>query len=113
MLNFIAEIWWWINLRYQGIEQKLFKHLLQSGFFNVSWQDGSLEAGLTQPIDTLMKRSKALRFYGLMGKRSGDLSPQVSFNIVYLCSYHLMCQMTLDTVVTGFLSSQVSGNLLK
>ena len=37
------------------------------------WQDESLETDLTRPIDTLMKRSKALRFYGLMGKRSGGL----------------------------------------
>uniref|UniRef100_A0A3B4TG94 Uncharacterized protein n=1 Tax=Seriola dumerili TaxID=41447 RepID=A0A3B4TG94_SERDU len=36
------------------------------------WQDESLETGLTHPIATLMKRSKALRFYGLMGKRSGN-----------------------------------------
>uniref|UniRef100_A0A8D0A0N5 Si:ch211-131k2.2 n=1 Tax=Sander lucioperca TaxID=283035 RepID=A0A8D0A0N5_SANLU len=35
------------------------------------WQDESLEAGLTPPMASLMKRSKALRFYGLMGKRSG------------------------------------------
>uniref|UniRef100_A0A8P4FYS0 Si:ch211-131k2.2 n=1 Tax=Dicentrarchus labrax TaxID=13489 RepID=A0A8P4FYS0_DICLA len=39
------------------------------------WQDESLEAGLTQPMISLMKRSKALRFYGLMGKRSGTKKP--------------------------------------
>ncbi|XP_071319126.1 protachykinin-1 [Trachinotus anak] len=39
------------------------------------WQDESLETGLTHPIATLMKRSKALRFYGLMGKRSGIKKP--------------------------------------
>ncbi|KAM6898867.1 uncharacterized protein PEZ65_020806 [Lycodopsis pacificus] len=35
------------------------------------WQDESMEASLTHPMTSLMKRSKALRFYGLMGKRSG------------------------------------------
>ncbi|XP_044035674.1 uncharacterized protein si:ch211-131k2.2 [Siniperca chuatsi] len=35
------------------------------------WQDESLEASLTHPLASLMKRSKALHFYGLMGKRSG------------------------------------------
>ncbi|XP_037611871.1 uncharacterized protein LOC119479936 [Sebastes umbrosus] len=39
------------------------------------WQDESVEAGLTQPIAGLMKRSKALRFYGLMGKRSDIKKP--------------------------------------
>ncbi|XP_056221313.1 uncharacterized protein si:ch211-131k2.2 [Seriola aureovittata] len=39
------------------------------------WQDESLETGLTDPIASLMKRSKALRFYGLMGKRSGIKKP--------------------------------------
>ncbi|KAM8837568.1 uncharacterized protein AB9W97_002688 [Spinachia spinachia] len=39
------------------------------------WQDESVEAGLTRPMATLMKRSKALRFYGLMGKRSGPKTP--------------------------------------
>nr|XP_033467988.1 uncharacterized protein LOC117247511 [Epinephelus lanceolatus] len=39
------------------------------------WQDESLEAGLIHPMATLMKRSKALRFYGLMGKRSGIKKP--------------------------------------
>ncbi|XP_078135725.1 uncharacterized protein LOC144536452 [Sander vitreus] len=39
------------------------------------WQDESLEAGLTPPMASLMKRSKALRFYGLMGKRSGIRNP--------------------------------------
>ncbi|CAN9508633.1 unnamed protein product [Ophioblennius macclurei] len=33
------------------------------------WQD---ETGLTDSVIDLMKRSKALRFYGLMGKRSGN-----------------------------------------
>ncbi|XP_051795888.1 uncharacterized protein si:ch211-131k2.2 [Acanthochromis polyacanthus] len=36
------------------------------------WQDESLETGLINPVDSLIKRSKALRFYGLMGKRSGN-----------------------------------------
>uniref|UniRef100_A0A671U6H6 Uncharacterized protein n=1 Tax=Sparus aurata TaxID=8175 RepID=A0A671U6H6_SPAAU len=36
------------------------------------WQAESLEAGLTHPMISLMKRAKALRFYGLMGKRSGN-----------------------------------------
>ncbi|XP_039991890.1 uncharacterized protein LOC120794703 [Xiphias gladius] len=40
-----------------------------------NWQDESLETDLTHPIDMLMKRSKALRFYGLMGKRSGIKKP--------------------------------------
>ncbi|XP_055360267.1 uncharacterized protein si:ch211-131k2.2 isoform X2 [Betta splendens] len=35
------------------------------------WQDESLEKGVSRPIAELMKRAKALRFYGLMGKRSG------------------------------------------
>ncbi|XP_062298355.1 uncharacterized protein si:ch211-131k2.2 [Scomber scombrus] len=39
------------------------------------WQDESLETDLSRPIATLMKRSKALRFYGLMGKRSGIKKP--------------------------------------
>uniref|UniRef100_A0A3Q3IKR0 Uncharacterized protein n=1 Tax=Monopterus albus TaxID=43700 RepID=A0A3Q3IKR0_MONAL len=34
------------------------------------WQDESLD-----PIATLMKRAKALRFYGLMGKRSAAKKP--------------------------------------
>ncbi|XP_036938075.1 uncharacterized protein LOC119010205 [Acanthopagrus latus] len=39
------------------------------------WQAESLEAGLTHPMVSLMKRAKALRFYGLMGKRSGTKKP--------------------------------------
>uniref|UniRef100_A0A3Q4AGM4 Uncharacterized protein n=1 Tax=Mola mola TaxID=94237 RepID=A0A3Q4AGM4_MOLML len=39
----------------------------------LDWQDESVEAGLTHPMVSLMKRSKALRFYGLMGKRAGGL----------------------------------------
>ncbi|XP_071381634.1 protachykinin-1-like [Centroberyx affinis] len=39
------------------------------------WQDESVETSLTGPVDNLMKRSKALRFYGLMGKRSGARQP--------------------------------------
>lgn len=42
------------------------------GFF---CQDETLEARLTHPMVSLMKRSKALRFYGLMGRRSGGLKP--------------------------------------
>uniref|UniRef100_A0A3P8S3C8 Uncharacterized protein n=1 Tax=Amphiprion percula TaxID=161767 RepID=A0A3P8S3C8_AMPPE len=34
------------------------------------WQIELMETGLTNPVDSLIKRSKALRFYGLMGKRS-------------------------------------------
>uniref|UniRef100_A0A3Q3DZ46 Uncharacterized protein n=1 Tax=Hippocampus comes TaxID=109280 RepID=A0A3Q3DZ46_HIPCM len=34
----------------------------------------STEGALLWPIATLVKRSKALQFYGLMGKRSGDTS---------------------------------------
>uniref|UniRef100_A0A3B3ZKJ6 Uncharacterized protein n=1 Tax=Periophthalmus magnuspinnatus TaxID=409849 RepID=A0A3B3ZKJ6_9GOBI len=37
------------------------------------WQDPSLDTGLTEAVDALMKRSKALHFYGLMGKRSGGV----------------------------------------
>lgn len=33
---------------------------------------------MTAPMIGLMKRSKALRFYGLMGKRSGD--PHITEN---------------------------------
>ncbi|XP_035469291.2 protachykinin-1 isoform X1 [Scophthalmus maximus] len=44
------------------------------------WQDESvtqtqMETDKTHLIATLMKRSKALRFYGLMGKRSGVKKP--------------------------------------
>uniref|UniRef100_A0A3P9LHZ9 Uncharacterized protein n=1 Tax=Oryzias latipes TaxID=8090 RepID=A0A3P9LHZ9_ORYLA len=35
------------------------------------WQRESLDMRLNNPMEDLMKRSKALRFYGLMGKRSG------------------------------------------
>ncbi|KAM4526422.1 uncharacterized protein V3H82_000843 [Fundulus diaphanus] len=33
------------------------------------WQHQSMESAMTIPVESLMKRSKALRFYGLMGKR--------------------------------------------
>ncbi|XP_035998309.1 uncharacterized protein LOC118564397 isoform X1 [Fundulus heteroclitus] len=33
------------------------------------WQHQSVESAMTIPVESLMKRSKALRFYGLMGKR--------------------------------------------
>lgn len=39
------------------------------------WQDESVEADLTHPLASLIKRSKALRFYGLMGKRSEKKKP--------------------------------------
>ncbi|XP_071782813.2 uncharacterized protein LOC139932811 [Centroberyx gerrardi] len=39
------------------------------------WQDESVKTSLTGPVADLMKRSKALRFYGLMGKRSGVRQP--------------------------------------
>ncbi|XP_054860859.1 uncharacterized protein si:ch211-131k2.2 [Amphiprion ocellaris] len=39
------------------------------------WQIELMETGLTNPVDSLIKRSKALRFYGLMGKRSGTKKP--------------------------------------
>ncbi|XP_069547519.1 uncharacterized protein [Brachyistius frenatus] len=39
------------------------------------WQEESLETGLINPVASLMKRAKALRFYGLMGKRSGTQKP--------------------------------------
>uniref|UniRef100_A0A3Q2PWA5 Uncharacterized protein n=1 Tax=Fundulus heteroclitus TaxID=8078 RepID=A0A3Q2PWA5_FUNHE len=35
------------------------------------WQHQSVESAMTIPVESLMKRSKALRFYGLMGKREG------------------------------------------
>ncbi|XP_070847117.1 uncharacterized protein [Chaetodon trifascialis] len=47
----------------------------EEGGLPPDWQDESLEAGLTHPMLSLMKRSKALRFYGLMGKRSGTKKP--------------------------------------
>uniref|UniRef100_A0A3Q4HX71 Uncharacterized protein n=1 Tax=Neolamprologus brichardi TaxID=32507 RepID=A0A3Q4HX71_NEOBR len=34
--------------------------------------DESLQTSLTSPMSSVIKRSKALRFYGLMGKRSGN-----------------------------------------
>ncbi|KAM9425878.1 uncharacterized protein KZ484_014430 [Pholidichthys leucotaenia] len=40
-------------------------------------QHNFVEMGLTNPEGGLMKRAKALRFYGLMGKRS-DIVPQDS-----------------------------------
>uniref|UniRef100_A0A3B5K5E0 Uncharacterized protein n=1 Tax=Takifugu rubripes TaxID=31033 RepID=A0A3B5K5E0_TAKRU len=45
-----------------------------------AWQDESVDAGLTHQLLGLMKRSKALRFYGLMGKRSGLQSSSVLGN---------------------------------
>ncbi|XP_047464493.1 uncharacterized protein si:ch211-131k2.2 [Mugil cephalus] len=39
------------------------------------FQDESVESGLTNRAVGLMKRSKSLRFYGLMGKRSGPKRP--------------------------------------
>ncbi|XP_061562543.1 uncharacterized protein si:ch211-131k2.2 [Phycodurus eques] len=44
------------------------------------WQglDKSLESTLLWPIATLVKRSKPYRFYGLMGKRSGNKDLLVS-----------------------------------
>ncbi|KAI3365605.1 hypothetical protein L3Q82_010682 [Scortum barcoo] len=67
------------------------------------WQDESLEVGLTHPMASLMKRSKALRFYGLMGKRSGE--PQhhlcikaqnatmalVFLNVLFLRAHYIIC----------------------
>ncbi|XP_059181132.1 uncharacterized protein si:ch211-131k2.2 [Centropristis striata] len=46
----------------------------ERGLFK-DWQGESLEADLIHPVASLMKRSKALRFYGLMGKRSGIKKP--------------------------------------
>lgn len=42
-------------------------------------QDESVDAGLSHQLLGLMKRSKALRFYGLMGKRSGLQSSSCFF----------------------------------
>uniref|UniRef100_A0A1A8S9Y3 Si:ch211-131k2.2 n=1 Tax=Nothobranchius rachovii TaxID=451742 RepID=A0A1A8S9Y3_9TELE len=38
------------------------------------WQE-LVDSGLSTPIESLMKRSKALRFYGLMGKRTATKKP--------------------------------------
>uniref|UniRef100_A0A3B4GV47 Uncharacterized protein n=1 Tax=Pundamilia nyererei TaxID=303518 RepID=A0A3B4GV47_9CICH len=38
-------------------------------------QDESLQTSLTSPMSSVIKRSKALRFYGLMGKRSDAKKP--------------------------------------
>uniref|UniRef100_A0A3Q3LCK7 Uncharacterized protein n=1 Tax=Mastacembelus armatus TaxID=205130 RepID=A0A3Q3LCK7_9TELE len=54
---------------YQGLS---FSEKREEPGFSKDWQDETLGTGLTHPIATLMKRSKALRFYGLMGKRSGN-----------------------------------------
>uniref|UniRef100_A0A8C6SZI3 Uncharacterized protein n=1 Tax=Neogobius melanostomus TaxID=47308 RepID=A0A8C6SZI3_9GOBI len=43
----------------------------EDGGLSAEWQDPSVDTGLTEAVDALVKRSKALRFYGLMGKRSG------------------------------------------
>ncbi|KAK7919790.1 hypothetical protein WMY93_011074 [Mugilogobius chulae] len=47
----------------------------EDGERSTEWQDPSLDTGLTKAVDALMKRSKALRFYGLMGKRSDNEKP--------------------------------------
>ncbi|XP_006801049.1 uncharacterized protein LOC143419994 [Maylandia zebra] len=39
------------------------------------WKDESLQTSLTSPMSSVIKRSKALRFYGLMGKRSDAKKP--------------------------------------
>ncbi|KAM6897498.1 uncharacterized protein FYW49_018780 [Xenentodon cancila] len=39
------------------------------------WQEESIDTFLHNQLDGLMKRSKALRFYGLMGKRSVTRKP--------------------------------------
>ncbi|CAL8260532.1 unnamed protein product [Arctogadus glacialis] len=36
------------------------------------WADESLDSAAVSKMADMMKRSKALRFYGLMGKRSGN-----------------------------------------
>ncbi|XP_050922301.1 uncharacterized protein si:ch211-131k2.2 [Lates calcarifer] len=56
---------------YQGLSSSV----EEEGGLSRVWQDESLETDLAHPIATLMKRSKALRFYGLMGKRSGTKKP--------------------------------------
>ncbi|CAG04412.1 unnamed protein product [Tetraodon nigroviridis] len=40
-----------------------------------AWQDESVDSSLTNQLLGLMKRSKRVRFYGLMGKRSGVKKP--------------------------------------
>uniref|UniRef100_A0A665VX85 Uncharacterized protein n=1 Tax=Echeneis naucrates TaxID=173247 RepID=A0A665VX85_ECHNA len=50
----------------------------EEGGLTRDWQEETLDAGLTHAIAALMKRSKALRFYGLMGKRSGHLINNVN-----------------------------------
>ncbi|XP_039645141.1 uncharacterized protein LOC120551695 isoform X2 [Perca fluviatilis] len=57
------------------IYQALSSNVEEERGLSKDWQDESLEAGLTPPMASLMKRSKALRFYGLMGKRSGIRNP--------------------------------------
>ncbi|XP_069373692.1 protachykinin-1-like [Paralichthys olivaceus] len=45
---------------------------------STDWQDDSqtaMETDVSHLVASLMKRSKALRFYGLMGKRSGVKKP--------------------------------------
>ncbi|XP_060950848.1 protachykinin-1 [Limanda limanda] len=45
---------------------------------STDWQDGSqtpMETDVSHLVASLMKRSKALRFYGLMGKRSSVKKP--------------------------------------
>ncbi|RVE59431.1 hypothetical protein OJAV_G00188440 [Oryzias javanicus] len=39
------------------------------------WQSESLDMRLNNPMEEMMKRSKALRFYGLMGKRAVTKKP--------------------------------------
>nr|XP_057917241.1 uncharacterized protein si:ch211-131k2.2 [Doryrhamphus excisus]XP_057917243.1 uncharacterized protein si:ch211-131k2.2 [Doryrhamphus excisus] len=51
------------GLSYSEEEERWFLH---------DWQGQGKSLKMTRPIATLMKRSKPLRFYGLMGKRSGN-----------------------------------------
>ncbi|MED6251593.1 hypothetical protein ATANTOWER_000207 [Ataeniobius toweri] len=39
------------------------------------WQYETVDTDVTSPVEGLMKRSKALRFYGLMGKRAVTKKP--------------------------------------
>ncbi|CAG5908970.1 unnamed protein product [Menidia menidia] len=47
----------------------------EEGGLTKDWQTESVDRGLSDPLDSLMKRSKALRFYGLMGKRAATRKP--------------------------------------
>ncbi|XP_034147914.1 uncharacterized protein LOC117594477 [Esox lucius] len=53
---------------YQGLSFSVDKE----HWVSKDWQDEPLEETLASQVASLIKRSKAHRFYGLMGKRSGN-----------------------------------------